>query len=68
MVPVFALLLGGLIIGSEQLQSSMHLPASIAQVLEGALLLGFLASEAILRYRIRPNWRRELPVSASSLR
>ena len=66
MVPLFALLLGGLIIGSEQLQSSMHLPASIAQVLEGALLLGFLASEAILRYRIRPIWSKELSLNASS--
>lgn len=54
MVPLFALVLGGLIIGGEQLQSVMHLPASIVQVLEGALLLGFLASEAILRYQFRP--------------
>jgi simple sugar transport system permease protein len=53
MVPIFALVLGGLIIGGEQLQSSMHLPASIVQVLEGALLLGFLASEALLRFRLR---------------
>jgi simple sugar transport system permease protein len=53
MVPLFALVLGSLIIGGEQLQSALHLPASIVQVLEGALLLGFLASEAILRYRLR---------------
>ncbi len=53
MVPLFALILGGLIIGGEQLQSVMHLPASIVQVLEGALLLGFLASSAILSYRLR---------------
>lgn len=54
MVPLFALVLGTLIIGGEQLQSVMHLPASIVQVLEGALLLGFLASEAILRYQFSP--------------
>ena len=53
MVPLFALVLGGLIIGGEQLQSTMQLPASIVQVLEGALLLGFLASEAILGYTLR---------------
>ncbi|BHH84751.1 ABC transporter permease [Desulforhopalus sp. 52FAK] len=53
MVPIFAIVLGGLIIGGEQLQSDMHLPASIVQVLEGALLLGFLLSGAILRYRLR---------------
>ena len=53
MVPLFALILGGLIIGGEQLQSVMHLPASIVQVLEGALLLGFLASATLLRYRLQ---------------
>lgn len=63
MVPVFALLLGGLSIGGEQLQSTMHLPASIAQVLEGALLLGFLAGEAILRYRLRIGPRQETSAS-----
>lgn len=56
LVPVFALVLGGLIIGGEQLQSVMHLPASIVQVLEGALLLGFLGSAAILRYRLSFTW------------
>lgn len=52
LVPLFALVLGSLLIGGEQLQASVHLPASIVQVLEGALLLGFLASEAMLRYRL----------------
>ena len=52
-VPAFALILGALIVGAEQLQTAMQLPASIAQVLEGALLLGFLASEALSAYRIR---------------
>jgi len=59
MVPIFAVVLGGLIIGGEQLQSVMHLPASIVQVLEGALLLGFLASSAILGYRLRFTNRKQ---------
>ena len=50
-VPLFALLLGGFLVGGEQLQTSLQLPASIGQVLEGALLLGLLAAEALARLR-----------------
>ena len=51
-VPIFALVLGVFIVGGEQLQSAMNLPASISLILEGALLFGLLASEALLRYRL----------------
>ena len=51
-VPFTALLLGALIVGGEQLQSSLHLPSSISMVLEAVLLFGLLLSEALARYRL----------------
>lgn len=53
LVPVYAMVLGAFLIGADRLQSAMQLPSSIGLVLEGALLLGLLASEAMTRYRIR---------------
>lgn len=52
-VPVYALVLGAFLIGADRLQSVMQLPASIGMVLEGALLLGLLAAEAITKYKIQ---------------
>lgn len=56
-VPLAALLLGALIVGGEQLQSLLHLPASISMVLEAVLLFGLLLSETLARYRLirRPD-------------
>ncbi|MCG6893741.1 MAG: ABC transporter permease [Desulfobacteraceae bacterium] len=51
-VPLVALLLGALIVGGEQLQSVLHLPASISMVLEAVLLFGLLLSESLARYRL----------------
>ena len=51
-VPLMALLLGALIVGGEQLQAVLHLPASISMVLEAVLLFGLLLSEALSRYRL----------------
>jgi ABC-type uncharacterized transport system permease subunit len=51
-VPFVALLLGALIVGGEQLQSVLHLPASISVVLEAVLLFGLLLSESLARYRL----------------
>jgi simple sugar transport system permease protein len=51
-VPLAALLLGALIVGGEQLQSVLHLPASISMVLEAVLLFGLLLSESLARYRL----------------
>lgn len=51
-VPLMALLLGALIVGGEQLQAVLHLPASISMVLEAVLLFGLLLSEALARYRL----------------
>lgn len=51
-VPMTAVLLGGVIVGGEQLQSVLHLPASISVVLESVLLFGLLLMETLARYRI----------------
>lgn len=50
-VPVAAVALGGLMVGGEQLQSRMGLPASISIALEAALLFGVLGGEALARWR-----------------
>ena len=47
-VPLAALALGSLFVGADQLQTSLGLPASIGQVLEAALLLGYLAGEFLV--------------------
>lgn len=46
-VPV-AILFGGLLVGGQEIQ-----PSGIPQMLQGVLLLVMLASEALLRYRLR---------------
>jgi general nucleoside transport system permease protein len=50
-----AVFLAGLLVGGDQLQSTMHLPSSVGLVLQGALLFFVLGSEVLTRYRIR--WR-----------
>ncbi|QJT10709.1 ABC transporter permease [Oceanidesulfovibrio marinus] len=54
-VPVAAVALGGLMVGGEQLQSRLGLPASISMALEAALLFGVLGGEALARWRERRN-------------
>lgn len=51
-VPLAAFFLGALLVGADQLQTSLALPASIGQVLEAALLLGYLAGEFLTRHRL----------------
>lgn len=58
-VPFVALLLGTLIVGGEQLQSVLHLPASISMVLESVLLFGLLLSETLARFRLVRRERAE---------
>ena len=60
-VPVVALLLGTLIVGGEQLQAVLHLPASISMVLEAVLLFG------LLRWQLRSNKRASLEELRKSL-
>ncbi len=52
-VPFVAIILGGLIVGGDQLQTTLHLPSSISLVLEGTILLAILASNFFSLYRIR---------------
>jgi simple sugar transport system permease protein len=46
-------LLAGLLVGGDQLQITMGLPASVALVLQGAILLFVLGGDVFTRYRLR---------------
>jgi simple sugar transport system permease protein len=67
-VPLAALLLGALIVGGEQLQSVLHLPASISMVLEAVLLFGLLLGESLTRYRlVRQTTAGDTPVAKEGM-
>lgn len=51
-VVVVAVLLAGLLVGGDQIQITLGLPASIAQVLQGAILLFILGGDLFGRYRL----------------
>lgn len=46
-------LMAGLLVGGDQIQITMGLPASVALVLQGAILLFVLGSDVFTRYRLR---------------
>ncbi len=48
-----AILLAGLFVGGDQIQITLGLPASISQVLQGAILLFVLGGDIFSRYRLR---------------
>jgi simple sugar transport system permease protein len=52
-VPFVSILLGGLIVGGDQLQTTLHLPSSISLVLEGTILLAVLVSNFFGLYRLK---------------
>lgn len=52
-VLVVAVLLAGLLVGGDQIQISMGLPASVALVLQGAILFFVLGGEIFAQYRVR---------------
>lgn len=52
-VLVVAFLLAGLLVGSDQLQFVMQLPAAMGQVLQGIILLFVLGGDVFTRYRLR---------------
>jgi simple sugar transport system permease protein len=52
-VLVVGFLLAGLLVGGDQIQISMGLPASVALVLQGAILLFVLGGDVFTRYRLR---------------
>jgi simple sugar transport system permease protein len=52
-VIVVAVLLAALLVGGDQIQISMGLPASVALVLQGAILFFMLGGDIFTRYRLR---------------
>lgn len=52
-VLLVAVLLAGLLVGGDQIQISMGLPASVALVLQGAILFFVLGGEIFTQYRVR---------------
>lgn len=48
-----SLLVGLLYVGGDQVQISLHLPSSVAGVFQGMLLFLVLATDVLIRYRIR---------------
>jgi simple sugar transport system permease protein len=52
-VLVVAVLLAGLLVGGDQIQITMGLPAAVAPVLQGAILFFMLGGAFLARYRIR---------------
>lgn len=59
-VPFAALLLGALFVGGEQLQSVLGLPSTISLILEGALLFGLFAGQALAGYTVVFTGRKKL--------
>ena len=52
-VLLVAVLLAGLLVGGDQIQITMRLPAAVAGVLQGAILFFVLGGELFAQYRIR---------------
>lgn len=52
-VILVAVLLSALLVGGDQIQISMGLPASVSLVLQGAILLFVLGGDIFTRYRLR---------------
>lgn len=63
-VVLVAVLMAALFVGGDQIQISMGLPASVAAVLQGAILLFVLGGDVFTRYRLRVI-RREPPTVVS---
>jgi simple sugar transport system permease protein len=61
-VLLVALLLAGLFVGGDQIQITMGLPASVALVLQGAILFFVLGGNFFTQYRIR--WESSQPQAA----
>ncbi|MCX5795337.1 MAG: ABC transporter permease [Elusimicrobia bacterium] len=52
-----ALFFGGILVGGDAIQTSMHLPGSAINLFNGIILMCLIAGEFFLRYR--PRWRAE---------
>lgn len=53
LIVIVSFLFAGLLVGGDQLQISMGLPAAIAPMLQGTILFFLLGSEVLARYRVR---------------
>ena len=60
-----AFLMGGLIVGGDQIQIAMQTPAAVAQVLQGAILFFMLGGSIFANYRIRTKNNREKNTSGA---
>lgn len=58
-IVLVAFLLAALLVGGDQLQMSVGLPAAIGPMLQGVILFFVLGGEALLRYRVR--WSADPP-------
>jgi len=56
-VLLVAISLAGLLVGGDQIQITMQLPAAVALILQGAILFFMLGGELFTRYRLRLEWR-----------
>ena len=61
-VLVVAILLAGLLVGGDQIQITMQLPAAVALVLQGAILFFVLGGGLFAQYRIRLERRQKSAV------
>lgn len=60
-----AVLMGGLLVGGDQLQLRMHLPAAISLVLQGMILFPLLAGSLLTEYRLCRVSRTPAPAEAA---
>lgn len=65
-VLVVGTLLAALLVGGDQIQISMGLPASVALVLQGLILLFVLGGDVFTRYRLRVIRHAAAPASAAT--
>jgi ABC-type uncharacterized transport system permease subunit len=64
-IVLVSFLMAVLLVGGDQLQTSMGLPSAIAPMLQGIILFFLLGGEMLTRYRIRWVRHRTVPVAAS---
>ena len=55
-VMLVSVLLAGLLVGGDQIQITMRLPAAVALVLQGAILFFMLGGALFVQYRLRVDW------------
>lgn len=65
-VLLVAVLLAGLLVGGDQLQITMGLPASVALVLQGAILFLMLGGAFLVEYRVRIMRRPDVSASVDT--